>query len=212
LTLPPFQTASGALDILAHLVERYFVIHKNVDVSDRMIEACARTILINAPILMRNPSDYDARAEVMWTGCIAHNKILEMGRTHGDWASHDIGHELSGQYDISHGASLALIMPAWMKYVYKHNIPKFLQFSCRVFDVDISYDKPEEAIEEMITRFENFCKVMNLPTSLRDVGIDDSKFDLMAMNALDGRKHVGTGNGVYLLGNEDVLEVLNLAL
>jgi alcohol dehydrogenase YqhD (iron-dependent ADH family) len=211
-TLPPHQTASGALDIIAHLIERYFVVYPNVDISDRMIEACIRTMLVNAPILMKTPEQYAARAEVMWTGCIAHNKILEMGRTHGDWASHDIGHELSGQYDVSHGASLALIMPAWMKYVYKHNIPKFLQFSCRVFDVDVAYDRPEEAIEEMIARFESFCKVLGLATRLSEAGIDGSRINLMAENALEGRKHVGTGNGVYLLGKEDVKEVYRLAM
>ncbi|MDR1204352.1 MAG: iron-containing alcohol dehydrogenase [Peptococcaceae bacterium] len=210
-TLPPYQTASGVFDIVAHLIERYFVKHPNNDLSDRMIEACIRTMLVNAPILMKDPANYDARAEVMWTGCIAHNKILEMGRTHGDWSSHDTAHELSGQYDMSHGASLAVILPAWMKYVYKHDIPKFLQFSCRVFDVDIAYDHPEAAIEEMIARLENFSHVMGLPTRLKDAGIDDGKFDLMAKTALDGRQYVGTGNGVYLLKEKDVKAVYHLA-
>jgi alcohol dehydrogenase YqhD (iron-dependent ADH family) len=210
-TLPPYQTASGVFDIVAHLIERYFVKHPNNDLSDRMIEACIRAMLVAAPVLMKDPANYDARAEVMWTGCIAHNKILEMGRTHGDWSSHDTAHELSGQYDMSHGASLAVILPAWMKYVYKHDIPKFLQFSCRVFDVDIAYDHPEAAIEEMIARLENFGHVMGLPTKLRDAGIDDGKFDLMAKAALDGRPYVGTGNGVYLLKEDDVKAVYRLA-
>ena len=211
MTLPPYQTASGVFDIVSHLIERYFVNFPNVDVSDRMIEACIRTMLNNAPILIDDPANYEARAEVMWTGCIAHNKILEMGRTHGDWASHDIAHELTGNYEMSHGASLAVIMPAWMKYVYKHNIPKFHQFACRVFDIDIAYDRVGSAILEMISRLEGFCHLMGLPTKLKDIGIDNSKFDLMATNAMDGRKHVGTGNGIVLLGKEDVLNVLKLA-
>jgi alcohol dehydrogenase YqhD (iron-dependent ADH family) len=210
-TLPPYQTASGVFDIIAHLIERYFVKHLNNDLSDRMIEACIRAMLINAPILMRDPANYDARAEVMWTGCIAHNKILEMGRTHGDWSSHDIAHELSGQYDMSHGASLAVILPAWMKYVYKYDMPKFSQFSRRVFDVDIACEHPEAAIEEMIARLENFGRVMGLPVRLKDAGIDDGKFDLMARAALEGRRHVGAGNGVYLLKEEDVKAVYRLA-
>jgi alcohol dehydrogenase YqhD (iron-dependent ADH family) len=211
-TLSPHQTACGVFDIVAHLTERYFVNFPNVDLSDRMIEACIRTMLNNAPKLVKDPGDYAARAEVMWTGCIAHNKILEMGRTHGDWASHDISHELSGIYDMSHGASLAVIMPAWMKYVYKHNIPKFQQFARRVFDVDIAYDRPDEAISEMITRLEAFAHLMGLPTRLRDAGIDDSRFERMANAALEGRKHVGTGNGIVLLGREDVINVYKLAL
>jgi len=212
MTLPPYQTACGILDIVAHLLERYFVNFPDVDLSDRLIEACVRTMLVQGPILMKNPSDYAARAEVMWTGCIAHNKILEMGRTHGDWASHDIAHELSGVYDMAHGASLAIIMPAWIKYVYKHNIPKFQQMAYRVFDVHTAYDRPDDAILEFVHRLESFCHLMGLPTKLRDAGIDDSQFERMADAALEGRRHVGTGNGIVLLGKEDVMNVLKLAL
>jgi alcohol dehydrogenase YqhD (iron-dependent ADH family) len=211
MTLPPHQTANGVFDIVAHLAERYFVNFPDVDLSDRMIEACIRTMLDSAPTLMEDPQNYAARAEVMWTGCIAHNKILEMGRTHGDWASHDIAHELSGAYDMSHGASLAVIMPAWMKYVYKHNLPKFHQFACRVFDIDVAYDKQERAIQEMIGRLEGFCHSMGLATRLGDAGIDGSRFEHMAEAALAGRKHVGTGNGIVLLGKEDVMRVFELA-
>ena len=212
MTLPPYQTASGVFDIIAHLIERYFVPFENNDISDRMIEAGIRTVLYNAPILVDNPTDYAARAEIMWTGCIAHNKILEMGRTHGDWASHDISHELSGIYDMAHGASLAIIIPAWMKYVNKYSTSKFLQMAHRVFDIDISYDRPDDTIAEMIKRIEDFCLTMGLPTKLSEVDIDDSKFSSMALAALEGRKHVGTGNGTYLLGEEDIIEVFKLAL
>ena len=211
MTLPPYQTACGVFDIVSHLIERYFVNFPHVDVSDRMIEACIRTMLFHAPILMEDPMNYAARAEVMWTGCIAHNKILEMGRTHGDWASHDISHELSSHYDMAHGASLAVIIPAWMKYVYKHNLAKFHQFAARVFDIDVAYDRPDEAILAMIARLEDFCRLMGLPTRLKDAGIDSEKFALMAASALEGREHVGTGNGITLLGREDVLNVFKLA-
>ncbi len=211
-TLPLFQTASGAFDIIAHLIERYCVNFKNVELSDRLIEACIRTVLNNAVVLVDNPTDYAARAEIMWTGCIAHNKILEMGRTHGDWASHDIAHELSSLYDMSHGASLAIILPAWMKYVYKHNIPKFLQLARRAFDVDYDETRPDEAVAEMVRRIENFCRVMQLPTRLHEVGIDDKDFSLMAKSAMEGREHVGTGNGITLLGEEDIVKVFRLAL
>ncbi|MDR1029131.1 MAG: iron-containing alcohol dehydrogenase [Clostridiales Family XIII bacterium] len=211
-TLPPYQTACGAIDILAHLLERYFVNFPNVDLSDRMIEACARTILINAPGVLRNPDDCAARGEIMWAGSIAHNKILEMGRTHGDWASHDIGHELSGAYDMAHGASLAVILPSYIRYVYKYNIPRFMQCANRIFDVDIAYDRPDDVIEEMIRRLERFCEDLGVPTKLKGYDIDDARFEEMAAKALDGRKHVGTGWGIHLLGKADVIEVFKLSL
>jgi alcohol dehydrogenase YqhD (iron-dependent ADH family) len=211
-TLEPYQTGCGVCDIIAHLAERYFVNFPNEDLSDRMIEACIRTLLVNGPTLMRDPHNYAARAEVMWTGCIAHNKILEAGRTHGDWASHDMGHELSSFYDMAHGASLAIIMPAWMKYVYKHNKPKFTQFARRVFDVDIAFDREDDVILEMIARFESFCRVMGMPTRISEAGIDNSRFEEMANSAINGRKHVGTGNGIVLLGKQEILDVYNLAL
>ncbi|MDR1509686.1 MAG: iron-containing alcohol dehydrogenase [Synergistaceae bacterium] len=211
MTLSPYQTGCGVCDIVAHLVERYFVNFENEDLSDRMIEACIRSLLINGPILAKYPNDYAARAEVMWAGSIAHNKILEAGRTHGDWASHDIGHELSGFYDLAHGASLAIVMPAWMKYIYKHNKSKFSQFARRVFDVDIAFDKEDNVILEMISRFENFCRVMGMPTRMSEAGIDKSKFEQMAESAMKGRKHVGTGNGIVLLGYKEILDIYNLA-
>jgi alcohol dehydrogenase YqhD (iron-dependent ADH family) len=212
MTLSPYQTACGVFDIISHLVERYFVNFPDVDLSDRLIEACIRTLLINGPIVIRDPQNYAARAEIMWTGSIAHNKILEAGRTHGDWASHDMGHELSGFYDMAHGATLSIIMPAWMKSVYKNNPTKFEQFARRVFDVDIDYNHQEDAILEMIARFENYIRTLGLPVHLSDAGIDDSRFDEMAKSAMAGRKHVGTGNGIVLLREKEILDVFNLAL
>lgn len=212
MTLPPYQTACGVVDIIAHLAERYFVNFPDVDLSDRLIEACIRTLLINGPVVLRDPLDYAARAEIMWTGSIAHNKILEAGRTHGDWASHDIGHELSGFYDMTHGATLGVIMPAWMKCVYSHNPAKFEQFARRVFDVDIAFDRREDVILEMIRRFEAFIRMMGLPARLSEAGINDARFAEMARSAMAGRKHVGTGNGIVLLGEQEILEVYRMAL
>jgi alcohol dehydrogenase YqhD (iron-dependent ADH family) len=148
----------------------------------------------------------------MWAGSIAHNKILEAGRTHGDWASHDMGHELSGFYDMAHGESLAIVMPAWMECVYKHNVAKFVQYANRVFDVDIAYDRPDAIVLEMIARFRAFCKTMHVPTRLSEVKIDDSRFEEMARSAMSGRKQVGTGNGIVPLGEKEILDVYKSAL
>ncbi len=212
-SLPPFQTASGVFDIISHLTERYFVPFPDEDLSDLMIEAVIRTMLTHGPVVMRDPQNYGSRSQIMWAGTIAHNKILEMGRTHGDWASHDIGHELSSFYDMTHGCSLAIITPAWMKYVYRYAKPKFLQYARRVFGVtDIGSDREDEIIEEMIRRMESFIRSMGLPTRLSEVGIDDSNFEAMAESAMNGRPNVGTGNGIYLLKKADILEVFRLAL
>ena len=120
-TLPKYQTSCGIADMIAHILERYFTNEKNVDLTDRLCEATLKTIMENALRLNVNPNDYNARAEIMLSGMIAHNDSLSMGRV-GDWATHDIEHELSGIYDIAHGAGLSIIFPAWMKYVYKHDL------------------------------------------------------------------------------------------
>lgn len=215
-SLPPYQTACGVYDIVSHLTERYFVPYPDEDLSDHMIEAIIRTLLIHGPKVIAEPENYGSRSQIMWAGTIAHNKILEMGRTHGDWASHDMGHELSSFYNMTHGASLAIITPAWMKYVWKRVSPenrgKFLQYARNVFNVtDIGHDREDDVVEEMIRRLEQWTVSLGLPTRLSEAGIGDECFEEMAENAMRGRKNVGTGWGIYLLHKEDVVEVYKLA-
>lgn len=124
-TLPPYHTACGASDIMAHVMERYFTNVRHTDLTDRLCEATLKTVIKNVPIVLREPENYDARAEIMWASTIAHNGLLGTGRT-GDWASHIIEHELSGLYDVPHGAGLAVVFPSWMKYVYKNRIEIFI--------------------------------------------------------------------------------------
>ena len=170
-SMPANQIANGGSDIVAHLMERYFTTVKHVDFTDRLIEGAIRTILYHGPMALAHPTDYDIRAEIMWTGTVAHNNLLNMGRI-GDWASHDIEHELSAQYDIAHGAGLSIVFPAWMKYVYKTDSDKFVQFAVRVFDVSLAFDDKEQIVFEMIDRLESwYRKKMGLPTRLSDVGI-----------------------------------------
>jgi alcohol dehydrogenase YqhD (iron-dependent ADH family) len=142
-TLPDYQTACGAADIMAHIMERYFTNVKSVELTDRLCEATLKTMINNVPKVLLNPLSYSARAEIMWAGTIAHNDLLGTGRA-GDWASHDIEHELSAIYDIAHGAGLAIIFPAWMSYVYKQDISRFAQFAARVWDVEYNAFNPEE--------------------------------------------------------------------
>ncbi|WP_238902058.1 iron-containing alcohol dehydrogenase [Clostridium sp. YIM B02506] len=207
-TLPAYQTASGASDIMAHLMERYFTNVKNVDFTDRMIEASLKSIIYNVPIVLENPNNYDARAEIMWAGTIAHNGLLSTGRI-GDWGSHAIEHELSAIYDIAHGAGLSIIFPAWMKYVYKHNVNKFVQFAVRVWDVDLSFDSPEAIALEGIRRMTEFFKKIGLPVTLSDANIPYDRIEEMADKCTNSDTET-TGKFVKL-NKADIINIYNLA-
>ncbi len=137
-TLPPYQTACGCVDIMAHMMERYFTRVEHVELTDRLIAAGMKTVLHNAPVVMAHPADYDARAEIMWAGTLAHNTYLQTGRL-GDWGSHKVEHELSAEYDIAHGAGLAIVFPAWMKYAIRQYPGKFAQFATEIFDVPAAF-------------------------------------------------------------------------
>lgn len=207
-TLPPYQTAAGAADIMAHIMERYFTNVRNVDLTDRLCEATLKTVINNVPLLMEDPKNYNARAEVMWAGTIAHNGLLDTGRV-GDWASHKIEHELSAIYDIAHGAGLAIIFPAWMKYVYKHDINRFVQFAVRVWNVDLSFEDSEAIALEGIKRLESFFKSIGLPTSLKDAGINADRIEEMADKCtVNGKVTVGQ---FVKLNKDDIINIYNIA-
>lgn len=208
-TLPKYQVACGAADILAHLMERYFTNTLNVELTDRLIEATMKTIINNIPIVMEEPDNYDAWAEIMWAGTVAHNNLLNTGRI-GDWGSHDIEHELSGIYDIAHGAGLAIVFPAWMKYVYKHDINRFAQFASRVWNVDISLWSLERAALKGIEALEKFFHSIGLATRLKDVGIEDDRLEEMAQKCTNSDQH--TVGEFVKLKSEDILKIYKLAL
>lgn len=178
-TLPNFQVACGSADILAHLMERYFTNTKHVELIDRLIESTMKTVINNVHTVLRNRSDYNSWAEIMWSGTLAHNNLLNTGRQ-GDWASHDIEHELSAVYDVAHGAGLAVIFPAWMKYVYKHDVDRFAQFAVRVFGVDHSFFTPERTALEGIARLTSLFTSMGLPITLEGLGITENRYEEMA--------------------------------
>lgn len=205
-TLPAFQTAAGAADIMAHVMERYFTNEKHVDLTDRLCESTLRTMIKHVPIVLREPDNYDARAEVLWAGTIAHNDLLGTGRSE-DWASHDIEHELSGIYDVAHGAGLAVIFPAWMKYVYRHNLDRFVQFAVRVFDVEYDFDDPERTVLAGIERLKAFFHSIGLPVSLKELGVGEDRLEEMARKCA-GDTPVGN---LVKLDEKDVLEIFRLA-
>jgi len=184
-TLPKYQVGCGIADIMAHLMERYFTNTKHVELIDRLIEACLKTVIQNASKIMDKKDDYDAWAEVMWSGTVAHNDLLSTGRE-GDWASHNMEHELSAIYDIAHGAGLSIVFPAWMQYVYKHDVSRFAQFAVRVFNVEHTFFDPEEAAREGIRRLKAFFSLLGLPVSLKDAGIGGERLSEMADKATEG--------------------------
>jgi len=207
-TLPPFQTACGAADIMAHIMERYFTNTDHVELTDRLCEATMKTLINNIPLCLKDPQNYHARAEVMWAGTVAHNDLLGTGRE-GDWGSHMIEHEISGIYDVAHGAGLAAIFPAWMKTVYRHNIPRFVQFASRVWNVETDYADQEKTALEGIARLEKFFSSIGLPTTLKEMNINDDRLEEMAHKCTGGNCYT-TGNFVKL-DKSDVLKVLRTA-
>ena len=206
-TLPAYQMACGVSDMLAHAMERYFTNTSAVDYSDRLLEATMRSIIHTAPRLLENPSDYDAWSNIMWAGTIVHNGILGMGREE-DWGSHGIEHQLSAVYDIAHGAGLAVVFPAWMKAVYRHDPARFVQYAQRVWDVDLAQENPERIILEGIRRLEAFFTSLGLPVRLGALQIDDRDFAQMAERVT----RYGPVGHFKALSAQDVEEIYRLAL
>lgn len=205
-TLPPYQSGAGSTDIMVHIFERYFTNVRHVELTDRLCEAALKTMIDNVPVVLEHPEDYDARAEIMWAGTIAHNGLLNTGRL-GDWASHAIEHELSAIYDVAHGAGLAVIVPAWMTYVYKTNLNRFVQFATRVWNVEMNYDDPERTALEGIRRTREFFHRIGMPVSFAELGVPTDRIAEMAHKAvLDGEL------GHFLpLGEQDVTAIYRIA-
>lgn len=207
-SLPPYQTACGTVDILAHLMEAYFTNTDNVDLTDRLLEAAMKTVIHFGPLSLEYPDNYDIRAELYQAANITNNGMLMAGRL-GDWGSHNIEHEISGIYDIAHGAGLAIIFPAWIKYVWKRDPDRFVQFAQRVFDVAYAAPRKEWTIKRGIKKLEEFYREMNLPTRLSEAGIGDENLRTMAEKAMIGTSAVGMA---FPLQEEDIYQILKLAL
>ncbi len=170
LTLPPFQTACGAADILSHLQERYFVNVPHNDLNDRFLEAAMRLTIQTAELLLLHPEDLNLRAQLMWTSTIGHNGLLDVGRNGGDWACHMIEHEISARLPIVHGEGMAMITPAWMRFVSKRPEcrDRMKQFASRVWGAEFPEDG-DYNIELAIQRQTNWYKLLGLRSSLKGV-------------------------------------------
>ena len=178
--LPPYQTACGIVDMFAHVCERYFTTTDHVALTDRLCEALMKTIIESGSKAMENPMDYHARADLMWAGMLAHNNSCGVGRNQ-DWASHQIGHELSAMYDCAHGASLSVVMPAWMKYVMNENPARFARFAVEVFGCELDGMPPEKTAKEGIRRLRSFFRVLGMPTTLAELGAKEEDIPTMVL-------------------------------
>lgn len=207
-TLSQYQTACGIADIMAHIMERYFTTTPDVELTDRLCEAVLKAVINNAYRILADPRDYNARAQIMRASTIAHNDFLSTGRT-GDWASHQIEHEISAIYDVPHGAGLAVVFPAWMKYVYKNNIERFVQFAHRVWNVEVNFERPEETVLAGISCLEQFFVNIGLPVRLQSMNIGEERLEEMADKC---KMTNGDSVGEFVkLNRSDILKILKLA-
>ena len=210
-TLPPEQVANGACDIMSHAMERYMTNVQRTDLVDGYCEATMKTVMASALTLRYDPKNYDAWCEFALCGIMAHNGQMGMGRQ-DDWASHKIEQELSAKYDVAHGAGLAVVIPAWMRYVCRENIPMFTQFARRVMGVETAPRDPEALILTSIQRLKAFYREMGLPTTMAELGAKREDYEDMAKRAtkiLFGEEiQIG---GIKKLRWQDVVEILKLA-
>ncbi|MBR5550667.1 MAG: iron-containing alcohol dehydrogenase [Muribaculaceae bacterium] len=205
-TLPPYQTASGIADMMAHIFERYFTNTPETEVTDRVAEGVLKAIITEAPRVMAEPENYDARANIMWCGTLAHNGICGTGRQE-DWVSHFMEHELSAVYGVTHGAGLAVMTPAWMTFMATHNPSKGAQFARRVMDV-VNDDDTQAALEG-IARLRAFYASLGLPITLGQLGIENPDFDLLVHKLHENKGEVI--GGYYRLSAVETRQIYELA-
>ncbi len=210
-TLPPYQTASGITDIMAHLYERYMTNTKDVEVTDRLIEALLLTLIHEAPRVMADPDNYEARANIMWAGMMAHNNSVGVGRSQ-DWLSHDIEHELSALYDCAHGAGLSVVMPNVHKYTMKHDVMRFAKAAVRIWGVQMDFDDPERTALEGINCFRNFLTSIGMPATFKELGAKEEDIGKLADTACNGDKRPGYLQGFVRLEQKDIENIYRMCL
>ncbi len=206
-TLPPFHTACGACDIMCHVFERYFTNTKAVKMTDELCEGVLRTLVQMLPRVMQDPCDYEARANIMWASTLAHNNLLGTDREQ-DWASHHIEHELSAMYDCAHGAGLAVVFPAWMTYVYKHDVMRFAQFAVNVMGCQMDYEHPENTALAGIAALRRLWGDAGLPLNFKELGAKREDIPTL-VNNIGPDDH--TEGHFLVLHKKDIAEILTIA-
>jgi len=211
MTLPEYQTSSGCTDIMMHTMERYFTSNGTMEITDQLAEGLLRTVMENAKILMKNPKDYNARAEIMWAGSLAHNGVTGCGSDGGDWMSHKLEHELGGLYDVTHGAGLAAIWGSWARYVYKNCLPRFKRFAINVMGI-VENGTEEEIALKGIEAMEKFYREIHMPTNLRELGVEPTEEELKVMARKCAVGLGGKGGSLKVLEEEDMLTIYKMAM
>ena len=206
-TLPAYQTACGITDIMAHVFERYFTNTRDVEITDRLCEAVLLTMIKESYKVIKNPDDYQARANIMWAGTVAHNDIVGVGRSQ-DWNSHMIEHELSGLYDCAHGAGLAVVMPSWMEYVYKHDVMRFAQMAVRIWGCQMNFENPEETALNGIYAFRRFLSDIGMPVNFEQLGAKEEDIPVLIEKFGIGDGETG---GFVKLKAGDIEAILKIA-
>ena len=208
-SLPPFLLAAGLADVLCHQMERYFTATTSSTIfTDRLIEGGMQAVLDFAPQLVTDPHNYDLCAEFMWAATLSHNGTFDVGRS-SDWGSHRIEHEISALYDITHGAGMAIIAPAWMRYVKQHNPKRFTQLGRRVFHLSQDEYTDAAAADRAIDLVETFFRSLGLKTRLSEAGIPTNRFAEMAQKAVG--EH-GTVGRFQAIDTNDIIQILSMAV
>lgn len=205
-----YQTACGIVDIMMHTLERYATQDRDADLMDRISEGLLVAVKEAGKVAIKEPNNYEARATLMWASSLSHNGVTGCGKT-APFPAHKIEHELSGMFDhISHGAGLAVIFPAWAKYVYKYDINKFCQLATRVWNVEMNFDHPERTALEGIEAMKQYFKSIGMPTTLKELGVGEESFEEMA------EKCTGFGKYTYKsyveLGKKEIIDIYKIAL
>ena len=209
-TLPPYQTASGCVDILMHTMERYFTPNGTMELTDSLAEGLMRTVMKNARLLKDNPQNYDARAEVMWAGSLSHNGLTGCGSDGGDWAPHGLEHEMGGMFDVTHGAGLAAVWGSWARYVYRDCLPRFVKFAVDVMGVD-GGGTPEEVAMRGIEAMEDFYRSIHMPTCFSELGIAPTQEQLKTMAKMCSVASGGPKGAAKALYEADMLKIYEMA-
>ena len=208
-TLPPYQTAAGITDIMAHLHERYLTNSREVEVADRLIEGLLLTMIHEDPRVIADPDNYEARANIMWAGMMAHNNSCGVGRSQ-DWNSHNIEHELSALYDCAHGAGLAVTMPAVFKYVFKHDVTRFAKLAVRVWGCQMDFDNPEVTALAGIAALENFLKGIGMPLTFAELGAREEDIPKLVQTLCYGDGRNGSISGFVTLNEDDCTKIYQM--
>ena len=206
-TLPPYQTACGVVDIMLHTFERFFSPGGENEMTDRIAEALLRTVIQYGPVCLSDPTNYQARSEIMWAGSLSHNHLTGLGRA-GDWASHQLEHELSGMYDVAHGAGLAAVWGSWARFVCGQDMLRFARYGTNVWGIPLNYEHPEETAMEAIRQTERFFSSLGMPITITQlIGREptDAEMREMAIKCTHfGGRKIG---GLMKLGEEEIYQI-----